>query len=73
MALPGRIGGLGIGVPSQNSDDAFNASLLVTAPLRQLIHFHDTTYSYQVLADQMSAKADIQRKRREQATAEAKS
>ena len=71
MALPARLGGLGIGIPSQKSDDAFNASLLVTAPLRQLIHSRDTTYSYQALADQMSAKADIQRKRREQATAEA--
>lgn len=71
MALPARLGGLGIGIPSQNSDDAFNASLLVTAPLRQLFHSRDTTYSYQALADQMSAKADIQRKRREQATAEA--
>ena len=71
MALPARLSGLGIGIPSQNSDDAFIASLLVTAPLRQLIHSHDTIYSYQALADQMSAKADIRRKRREQATAEA--
>ena len=68
MALPARLGGLGIGIPSQNSDDAFIASLLVTAPLRQLIHSNDTIYSYQALADQRSAKADIWRKRREQAT-----
>ena len=73
MALPARLGGLGIGISSQNSDDAFIASLLVTAPLhvRQLIHSSDTIYSHQALADQMSAKADIRRKRREQATAEA--
>ena len=71
MALPARLGGLGIGISSQNSDDAFIASLLVTAPLRQLIHSNDTIYSHQALADQMSAKADIRRKRREQATAEA--
>ena len=42
MALPARLGGLGIGIPSLNSDDAFDTSLLVTAPLRKLIYNRDT-------------------------------
>ena len=67
MALPERLGGLGIGIPSLNSGDAFDASLLVTAPLRKLIYNRDIVYTYQALADQMTAKSDIQRKRREQA------
>ena len=62
MALPARLGGLGIGIPSLNSDDAFDASLLVTAPLRK-IYKRDIVYTYQALADQMSAKSDIQWKR----------
>ena len=71
LALPARLGGLGIGIPSLSSNAAFSASLTVTAPLRQLIHSHDFKYSHQVLADQISAKAEIQRKRRAQATSDA--
>ena len=71
LALPARLGGLGINIPSSNSNAAFNASLMVTTPLRQLIHSHETKYSHQTLSDQISAKADIQRKRRAQATTDA--
>ena len=73
LALLARLGGLGISDPSLNSDDAFKASLLVTAPLRKLIQTQDSEYTYQVHADQMTAKADIRQKRREQATTDAKS
>ena len=44
---------------------------MVTTPLRQLIHSHETKYSHQTLSDQISAKADIQRKQRAQATTDA--
>ena len=71
MALPVRLGGLGIGIPSMNSNDNFNASLLVTRPLRQRMNSHDTGYSYEVLHDQMTAKAEIHQKRREQVNVEA--
>ena len=57
-----------VAIPSLNSDDAFDASLLVTTPLRKLIYNRETVYIYQALADQMSAKSDMQRKgKREQA------
>ena len=46
LALPARFGGLGISDPSLNSDDAFKASLVVTAPLRKLIQTQDSEYTY---------------------------
>ena len=67
LALPARLGGLGVSMLSSTSDDNFVASMSVTAPLRQLIHHQDDQYSYETSSDQMSAKADIQRRRREQA------
>ena len=73
LTLPARLRGFGISVPSLNSDDAFKASLLVTAPLRKLIQKQDCGYTYQVHADQMIAKADIRQKRCEQATTDANS
>ena len=73
LALPARLGGLGISDPSLNSDDAFKASLLVTTPLRKLIQTQDSEYTYQAHADQMTAKTDIRQKRREQATTDASS
>ena len=37
----------------------------VTAPLRKLISAQSREYSYEALADQMTAKSDIRRERRE--------
>ena len=48
LALPARLGGLGISDPSPNSEDAFKASLRVTKPLRKLILTQDSEYTYQV-------------------------
>ena len=72
MALLSRLSGLGISNPSKNSDDNFDASMQVTAPLRQL-ESNETTYSYQALTNQMIAKTEVQRKRKEQALEEANS
>lgn len=73
LALPARLGGLGITNPSFHSDRDFGASILVTAPLRELFHSQNTTYSYQALANQITAKADIRHERREQVNLEAAS
>ena len=73
LALPARLGGLGISDHTLNSDDAFKASLLVTAPLRKLIQAQNPEYTYHAHADQMTARADIQRKHREQTTTDANS
>ena len=41
--------------------------MLVTAPLRELIHSQDPAYPYEALTNQISAKAEIQRERRQKA------
>ncbi len=56
--------GLGIIIPSQQSDREFKSSMLVTAPLRELIHSQDPAYPYEALTNQISAKAEIQREKR---------
>ena len=73
LALPARLGGFGISDHSLNSDDAFKASLLVTAPLRKLIQAQNPEYTYHAHADQMTARADRQRNHREQTTTDANS
>ena len=65
VALSARVGLLGIVDPSFNSKHEFNAPLRVTAPLRKLILTQDNEYSYEALADQMTAKSDIHRERRD--------
>ena len=68
LALPARLGGLGILDPSLRSDDEFNASTQVTAPLIHLMEQKGGEFTYQVFADQISAKSDIQHERREHMT-----
>ena len=63
MALPERLGCLGIVDPSLPSDYKFNASRRVTSPLRKLIKEQDHEYSYEALTDQMMAKSDIRREK----------
>ncbi len=71
LALPARLGGLGIVNPYLHSDLDFNASILVTGPLRLLMKSRDQDYTYEALANQMTAKTDIRSKRREQANRDA--
>ena len=68
LALPARLGGLGILDPSLRSDDEFNASTKVTAPLTHLMKQKDGEFTHQVSADQITAKSDIQRERRKRMT-----
>ena len=71
LSLPARLGGIGVTLPSTNSSDNFKASLEVTAPLRLLIESGINSYSYETLADQMTAKTEVRRRRREEANLEA--
>ena len=71
FALRVRLGGLGITLPSLHADHDFDASLMVTSPLKDLIYSQDQAYSFAALDDQMSARADIRWERRLQATSEA--
>ena len=71
FALPARLGGLGITLPSAYAHCDFEASLRVTSPLRDLLCSQDNVYSFAALDGQMSARADICRERRQQVTLEA--
>lgn len=73
FALPARLGGLGIARPSIHADCDFDASLRVTAPLRDLLKSNNQMYSFAALDGQMSARADIRQERRLQATSDAES
>ena len=68
LALPARLGGLGILDPSLRSDDEFNASTKVTAPLINLMEQKGSELTYQVSADQITAKSDVQHERCERIT-----
>ena len=60
-------------LPSLRADCDFKASLRVTFPLRDLIHNQHQVYSFAALDTHLSARADIRRERRLQATTEANS
>ncbi len=65
LTLPARLGGLGIPDASSRSDDKFNASIKVTTPL---INLKGSELTYKAFADQITAKREIQRDRREHMT-----
>ena len=71
FALPARLGGLGIGIPSKNSDREFLASTTICKPLIDQILKQNEDYSYEVLADQMTSKASVQKQNRERSTSDA--
>ena len=73
FALPARLGGLGLTLPSLHADGDFKNSLRVTLPLRNLIHNQHQVYSFASLDGQVFARAYIHRERRLQATTEANS
>ena len=66
LALPVRLGGLGIPDPSKRSTDEFSASLSVTGPLRTLISEQNPIYSFEAWEEQGKARAEIHKQRRQQ-------
>ena len=64
LALPTRLGGMGLANPTSNSAHAFQASLRITAPLVALIasqDFHQTVEK----ADQLNIKKQVKKTNRE--------
>ena len=57
FALPARLGGLGIGIPSRNATRELHSSLLVTSILRDHILSQDHEYGHEIIATQLEAKA----------------
>ena len=68
LALPARHGGLGILDPSLRSEDEYIASSKVTAPLISLMKQKKGKLAYEVYADQITTKNEVQRERRERVT-----
>ena len=59
FALPARLGGLGIGMPSKNTYRELQSSLLITSALQDHILLQDHEYGYDILAKQLESKATI--------------
>ena len=57
LALPAHLGGLGLLNPSNLSTTEYSASMKVTQPLVDHIIKQDEKYGYEILQDQLSAKA----------------
>ena len=57
FALPARLGGLGIVIPSRTAAYEQQSSLLVTSTLCQHILSQDTEYGYDIIAKQLESKA----------------
>lgn len=71
FALPARLGGLGIRLPSKNADNELQSSLLITSPLKDHILSQDREYGHDIIAEQLHNKATTRRKNRERSVREA--
>ena len=65
FALPARLGGLGITIPSKQADQEHLSSLLVTSALQDHIISQDEAYGYEVIAKQLESKAIVRNENRE--------
>ena len=59
FALPARMGGLGITIPSKQADQEHQSSQLVTSVLQDHILMQDETYSFEVIAKQLESKTTV--------------
>ena len=66
LALPARLGGLGIVNLTQLCQAMYLASLTITAPLTSLISAQQDDYSYDCIAAQLTAKAEVRSSNRKE-------
>ena len=71
FALPARLGGLGIRLPSKNADREHHSSLSVTSMLKDYIIDQCKDYGYDIICDQINNKAKISKQNREKCKEEA--
>ena len=64
LALPCRLGGLGILNPTRTASHEFQASVEITTPIVSSILSHESRYTYETLSDQLSAVAEIKKRKR---------
>ena len=65
LALPCRLGGLGLVNPTSTADQEYSASRKVTSPVVNAILTHDDHYTYDTLADQLSSVAEVKKMKRD--------
>ena len=71
FALPARLGGLGIGIPSKRATHEFRSSLLITSTLCNHILSQDHNYGYDIIAKQIEGKAQTRQENNERTSADA--
>ena len=64
LALPARLGGMGIRNPVQSAQNEFQALKDITKSLSDQIYQQKANYSFEVLEKQLSAKARVKSQRR---------
>ena len=70
FALPARLGGLGLHIPSKVAAIEYHASKQVTSTLCDHILSQDPDYNYEIIAMQLEAKAQISREAKERVSSE---
>ena len=66
LALPARLGGIALSNPIQATDTEFLASTKITEPLKNAILQQHFQYTDEVVADQLKAKKDVYKMKRQQ-------
>ena len=68
LALPCRLGGLGLQNPTRTADYEYSASKEVSTPIVNSIISHKGSYTYEALTDQLSAVTEIKKRKRSNLT-----
>ena len=71
FALPARLGGLGISIPSRAAADELQSSLLVTSTLRDHILSQDPQYGSDIISKQLELKKSVRERNHAKSLAEA--
>ena len=64
LALPCRLGGLGISNPTCTASNEYTASKAIATPIVRSILSHEGSYTYETHADQLSAVAEARKTKR---------
>ena len=70
LALPARLGGIALSIPTQATDSEFLSSTKITEALKGAILQQNFEYTEEVIAAQLEAKSDVHKQKREQAKQE---
>ena len=71
FALPARLGGLGITIPSKQADQEHQSSLLVTSALQDHIISQDEDYGYDIISKQLESKAFVRQQNKKKSSKDA--